>query len=196
MSALDSALLELGGDLAGALEHVAVPAVLLDEGGTILWQNEASVAFRGNHVGSVWADHVAPWEQLTKRDVATLISRGGDASDVTIQVQTASGSYSPIQLSTVPLRKGGALVGVFGLCYPTARQPQARRPARGATLTNRQLDVLHLLADGASTGEIASELSLSPTTVRNHIANVLAVLGVHSRLQAVVAASNAGLLNR
>jgi DNA-binding NarL/FixJ family response regulator len=61
-------------------------------------------------------------------------------------------------------------------------------------LTKRQLDVLRLLADGKSTTEITIELSLRRTTVRNHIASLLAALGVHSRLQAVIAARKAGIV--
>ena len=62
-------------------------------------------------------------------------------------------------------------------------------------ITRRQLQVLRLLADGKSTDEIARELGLSRTTVRNYIAGLLAALGAHNRLQAVVAARRAGLLD-
>jgi len=61
-------------------------------------------------------------------------------------------------------------------------------------LTKRQLDVLRLLAAGRSTVEIAAELGLSQTTVRNYVANLLAALGAHTRLQAVIAAREAGLI--
>jgi DNA-binding NarL/FixJ family response regulator len=60
-------------------------------------------------------------------------------------------------------------------------------------LTPRQLEVLRLLDEGLSTTEIAAELGLSQTTVRNYVANLLAALGAHTRLQAVVAARKAGL---
>ncbi len=61
-------------------------------------------------------------------------------------------------------------------------------------LTPRQLDVLRLLAEGRSTAEIATELGLRQTTVRNYVANLLAALGAHTRLQAVIAAGKAGLI--
>jgi DNA-binding NarL/FixJ family response regulator len=61
-------------------------------------------------------------------------------------------------------------------------------------LTKRQLEVLRLLAEGRSTDEIATKLGLSTTTVRNYVANLLLRLGVHSRLQAVVVARKAGLI--
>ena len=62
------------------------------------------------------------------------------------------------------------------------------------SLTKRQLEVLRLLAEGKSTDEITAELGVSRTTARNHIANLLAALGAHSRLQAVVIARRAGIL--
>jgi DNA-binding NarL/FixJ family response regulator len=61
-------------------------------------------------------------------------------------------------------------------------------------LTQRQHEVLRLLAEGRSTQEIASALSLSPTTVRNYIAKILASLEVHTRLQAVIVAKRRGLV--
>lgn len=73
--------------------------------------------------------------------------------------------------------------------------PEEGPPPLAGVLTPRQLDVLRLLAEGKSTREIAHELSLSETTVRNHVAALIAALGVHTRLQAVIAARRAGLLD-
>jgi DNA-binding CsgD family transcriptional regulator len=53
-------------------------------------------------------------------------------------------------------------------------------------LTERELEVLALLADGKSTHEIASTMFISEATVRNHIQHVLNKLHVHNRLEAVV----------
>lgn len=57
--------------------------------------------------------------------------------------------------------------------------------AAQAVLTRRQTEILRLLANGSSGGDIAENLHLSPETVRNHIRNILARLGVHSRVEAV-----------
>ena len=57
-----------------------------------------------------------------------------------------------------------------------------------AELTRRELEVLQLLADGLNTAAIAERLHISPRTQRNHVANILQKLGVHSQLQAVVLA--------
>lgn len=53
-------------------------------------------------------------------------------------------------------------------------------------LTPRERQILELLADGLDTREIAATLVVSLATVRNHVQNILAKLGVHSRLEAVV----------
>ncbi|MGZ4392356.1 MAG: helix-turn-helix domain-containing protein [Gaiellaceae bacterium] len=97
-------------------------------------------------------------------------------------------------MSAAPLRDGDTVVGVFGITAPAA--PKGPQPSEAADLglTKRQLEVLQLLAEGKSTGQIADELVLSKTTVRNHIAHILANLGVHTRVQAVIVASRAGLV--
>lgn len=59
-------------------------------------------------------------------------------------------------------------------------------PAPGPSLTAREVEVLRLLADGLGTQALALRLGLSEATVRNHIQRLLAKLGVHSRLDAVV----------
>jgi PAS domain S-box-containing protein len=56
-------------------------------------------------------------------------------------------------------------------------------------LTRRETEVLHLLACGLGNQQIAETLSISATTVRNHVEHVLAKLGVHSKLEAVVYAA-------
>lgn len=63
-------------------------------------------------------------------------------------------------------------------------------------LSQRQREVLHLLADGVQAREIASRLGLSEATVRNHIRIVLRKLDSHSQLEAVAVAYRIGLLRR
>jgi len=61
-------------------------------------------------------------------------------------------------------------------------------------LTRREREVLSLLAQGLSTRDIAQTLSISPSTARNHIQNILHKLHVHSRLEAVAYAFEHGLV--
>jgi DNA-binding NarL/FixJ family response regulator len=54
------------------------------------------------------------------------------------------------------------------------------------TLTSRELEILQLIADGCDSRDAASRLHISVRTQRNHVANILGKLGVHSQLQALI----------
>jgi DNA-binding NarL/FixJ family response regulator len=62
------------------------------------------------------------------------------------------------------------------------------------SLTPREREVLQLLADGLDTRAAAARLHVSPRTHRNHVANILAKLGVHSQLQALLLALRYGVV--
>jgi DNA-binding CsgD family transcriptional regulator len=73
--------------------------------------------------------------------------------------------------------------------------PALPAPATGAEeLTQREREVLRLVAEGKSDADIARELVLSPHTVHRHVANILRKLGLHSRAAAAAQAARAGLV--
>jgi DNA-binding NarL/FixJ family response regulator len=76
------------------------------------------------------------------------------------------------------------------------RIPRPTPPQGLDELTERELEVLRLIARGLSNAEIGGELFISETTVKTHITHVLRKLGLRDRVQAVVLAHEAGLFER
>jgi DNA-binding NarL/FixJ family response regulator len=74
-----------------------------------------------------------------------------------------------------------------------ATDEQARRKLSG-NFTPRELEVLRLLAEGHDTPTLAARLNIAPHTVEWHVRHVIEKLGVHSKLQAVIAAARMGLI--
>ncbi|CAG5084224.1 LiaR [Thermobacillus xylanilyticus] len=74
------------------------------------------------------------------------------------------------------------------------RQPQrAQAPAPHESLTEREMEVLKLLAQGMSNQEIADKLFIGVKTVKYHITNIFSKLGVEDRTQAAIYAHKQGL---
>jgi DNA-binding NarL/FixJ family response regulator len=96
--------------------------------------------------------------------------------------------------------RGDALLGpslvrrlIEDFCSRPAPQ-SAGRPAALADLTDRELQVLELVARGHSNAEIATELFLSEATIKTHLAHLTRKLGLHDRVQAVILAYESGLV--
>ena len=72
--------------------------------------------------------------------------------------------------------------------------PQPKAAALTEPLTERELDVLRALAEGLSNKEIAERLYITEGTVKNHVSNLIAKLGVRDRTQAILKAQEFGIL--
>ena len=86
-------------------------------------------------------------------------------------------------------RDGGT--GATDMPGPSVGRAEATRAV--AALTPREMEVLRLIVEGADNTAIGLALSISPHTVKQHVANIFEKLGVRGRVQAAVYAVRAGI---
>ena len=183
----------LDADVERALDDIRVPSYAIDATGVIRWVNPAARRLVGDVRGRQFTSVVAPEESLRAREAFARKVLGKEAStEAEVVLLDADGDRQAVEISSVPLTRGGHVVGVFGQVVHTEPAEQPPHPH----LTGRQAEILRMLEHGRSTTQIASELHLSPETVRNHIRRILRTLGAHSRLEAVALARREPLLLR
>src|SRR4051794_9722027 len=159
---------------------------IVDRHGTIVWLNEAAKELVPDGEGRNFSDVLAPELVHPARRRFTLRILGYEPYvDHKLAFARPQGERQEVEISSAPLRQGHRVVGVFGVIRPQ-RPPDRAPPSRvpTSTLTPRQHEVLHLLAQGQTTRQMAGDMGLSVETVRNHVRMVLAQLGARSRLEA------------
>jgi DNA-binding NarL/FixJ family response regulator len=82
----------------------------------------------------------------------------------------------------------------LGIRLASEYRERTIRPLEGACLTGREMEVLHLLAQGYSNKAMAHQLVVSEHTVRAHLRNIMHKLNAENRVQAVARATREGLL--
>jgi PAS domain S-box-containing protein len=180
------------GDIEDALENIDVPAYAIDASGIIRWQNAAALRLVGDARGRRFTSVIVPEQSLEARETFTRNVIGAQGvKDAPVELLRPDGRRVKVEICSAPLREGERVVGMFGLATQV-REPTPERVH--PHLTPRQHQVLHLLARGHSTDQIAAELHLAVVTVRNHVRRLLRALGAHSRLEAIVIARRDGLI--
>jgi PAS domain S-box-containing protein len=180
------------GNVHGALEDMSVPSYAIDNFGIIRWLNPAAIAIIGDVRGRQQTSVVAPEHARAARESFTRKLLGTEKStDAEVVLVAPTGQRILAEISSVPLRDGGRIVGVFGVI---PRVDDTSPPAPHPRLTPRQNEVLHLIARGHSTAQIADELHISLETTRNHVRRMLSALDAHSRIEALAVAHRDGIL--
>ncbi len=87
-----------------------------------------------------------------------------------------------------------AAAGESALAPAVASRLLARMRAPRVSLSSREIEVLRLVADGASNTDVAARLHITDATVKSHLVHVFSKLGVSSRTGAVAAARELGVL--
>ena len=139
-------------------------------------------------------------KDASPRTQVVMLTAVGGRDVLTRAIETGCAGFlhktEPIGELRAAVRRAGRGEAIFApevLADVVGRLRHGRPPA-GPELTPREVEVLSLLVRGASTEEVAGQLFLSLHTVRNHVRNILAKLGVHSKVQAVALALRDGIV--
>ncbi|HMQ30943.1 MAG TPA: dihydropteroate synthase [Chloroflexaceae bacterium] len=135
-----------------------------------------------------WRGAARAWEQLGCPYERALALAAGDAEALRLAQGLLGQLGAAPALAIVQRRMRDR--GLSGI----PRGPRQSTQANPAQLTQRQIEVLRLVADGLQNGAIAERLHITAKTVDHHLAAIFAKLAVRSRAQAVAAAARLGLL--
>lgn len=132
-------------------------------------------------------------------DLAALVITGTDERRaVESAVSHGCAGFVAKGVSSTALIRAVRSLGQGAAVFPAELLAAVTRDDRadiGAAMTDREREVLSLLADARSASEIADSLHVSLHTARNHIRSVLSKLHATSQLEAVVIAARAGLIS-
>jgi len=164
---------------------------LLDDQRRIVEVNDAAVALLGGTrqelTGTSMADLIKPAERSVAASEWEAFLGSGEYSGTRALVR-ADGSEVRIDFAARTAVIDGRRLAI----YVIARDDPACLPSPALAgelpLTNREREVVTLIALGGETAEIAEQLHISPETVRTHIRNAMSRLGAHTRAQLVAIA--------
>jgi len=202
-------------ELLGAFERTGDGVYAVDYDQNIVFWNRTAERLLGHKAGEVIGrkcfDVIAGGDYLghpfcgSDCDVIQCARRGHAPPNYDVRTKSAGGEAKWLNMSIVVLagRKRRSTLTVHLFRDITEQRKQQLRatalPEKDASkeeganalarLTRREAEVLQHLSAGMSNVRIAVALGVSQTTVRNHIEHLLAKLGVHSRLEAVVFAA-------
>jgi DNA-binding NarL/FixJ family response regulator len=171
-------------------------------------RNKAAVVVIDSHLPDMSGPAAAALILTESPNVAIVFHSAEDSETALLDAIDAGATAYLTKSATADqiveaVRRGGrgeVLIPVSLFAKAIARQrsvlaKEKDRGQLGAQFTGRELDVLNLLAEGLDTMGMSHRLGLAPHTIEWHVRHVIEKLGVHSKLQAVIAAARIGLID-
>ena len=125
------------------------------------------------------------YKRMGAEDQLSFILPGPPGIIVGIAMNRSTRGFSALERELIELVRPHLSQAILDAHMRESFDPAATERLRELGLTDRQAEVMRLLADGLSAPELAERLHISPHTARHHIANIYAQLGVSSRAAAV-----------
>ncbi len=146
-----------------------------------------------------WEESIEQLRQKSKNINIVVISASEDMRKIQKIMTNGIKGYIPKRLEPKIMLKALKIIVEGGIYMPSAFAENnytinINSNCRSKTLTNRQSQVLDLIAEGKSNKQIAYEMGVSEATVKLHINALLRSLKVNNRTQAVVTAQKMGLI--
>ena len=189
----DLAVSGVSGSGAGALEAAALnrpDVVLMDFRLPDVTGPEAARMIQSKYAEAAIVFHSADESEKALLDAidagaTAYLTKDATADQIIEAVRRASAGevLIPVELFARAIRRQRAVV-----------TKKREREQLLAEFTPRELDILHLLAEGLDTTAMSERLGIAPHTVEWHVRHVIEKLQVHSKLQAVISAARKGLI--
>ncbi len=165
------------------------PVVLLDEQRRVVDVNDAGLSLfgrdRADVIGSSMVDNIRPDEREAAAGEWEEFLRTGEYTGKRALLR-ADGSEVEVEFAARLERIGARRMATYVTVIDEEAPPVGTSLAVGQLLlTNREREVVTLIALGRESAEIARELHISPETVRTHVRNAMSKLGARTRAQLV-----------
>jgi PAS domain S-box-containing protein len=142
---------------------------------------------RNELVGTRIDEHLSPEDRATIEQGWRALWKSGDRTAERTAIR-GDGSRLRVQFSARTAELGGRKLVILVVTEIEPARAPVRPPSPVGELTRREREILHLVALGKSSPEIADRLVISTETVRTHVRNAMAKVGARTRAQLVAIA--------